>query len=395
MKPMIPPFKRAALATGLLLFTLLSTQCRSVPLSVRMAASEQARFPHLYQFDHGKRLFFGYTQGLGGLAFLKLWQATGDQRYFDYVYQWGDSIVATDGAIHLYNREDYNLDFINSGKVLFHLYDATGEARFRQAMDTLLKQFDGQPRTSDGGFWHKRIYPHQMWLDGLYMASPFLCEYGVRYHRPDLIDEAIHQLVTVAKHTYNPEKGLFYHAWDENRSQRWADPVTGCSPNFWGRSLGWYAMALVDNLDFIPADHPRRGEVLTLVKTLADGMAVYQDVATGLWYQVVDQGGRDGNYLEASVSSMMMYFYAKAVNKGYLPTSYRTNALKAFNGLRKHLLMTDEQGLLTLTQCCAVAGLGGNPYRDGSYEYYINERRRDNDGKGTGPFILGCLELKH
>jgi unsaturated rhamnogalacturonyl hydrolase len=386
-------FKQAALISGLALMGLLTTQCRHIPLSTRMAESEMTRFPQLYQFDHGKRLYFGYTQGVGGVTFMKLWKATGDMRYFDYVYQWGDSIIADDGSIHLYKRSDYNLDFINAGKVLIYLSDATGDPRFRMAMDTLLKQFDAHPRTSDGGFWHKKIYPHQMWLDGLYMASPFLCEYGVRYNRPDLVDEAIHQLVTVAKHTYDAEKGLFYHAWDESRTQLWADSLTGHSPHFWGRSIGWYAMALVDNLDYIPVDHPRRGEVLALVNTLAEGMAAYQDPASGLWYQVVDQGDREGNYLEASVSSMMMYFYAKSVNKGYLPKKWRAKALDAYNGLLKNLLIVDENGQYTLTHCCAVAGLGGKPYRDGSFEYYVNERQRDNDGKATGPFIMGCLEL--
>jgi len=375
------------------LFSLgLFCSCAS-RLSVKMADSEMQRFPRLYQYDHGKRLFFGYTQGLGGMAFMKLWQVTGEKKYYDYVYQWGDSIIAADGSIYLYKRADYNLDYINSGKVLFYLYEATGEPRFRMAMDTLLKQFEAHPRTTDGGFWHKKIYTHQMWLDGLYMASPFLAQYGATFGKPEWIDEAIQQMITAAKHTYDEKTGLFHHAWDESKSQRWADSLTGKSPNFWGRSIGWYAMALVDNLDFIPSDHPRRGEVIQLVVTLAKAMARYQDKETGLWYQVVDQGNREGNYLEASVSSMMLYFYAKAVNKGYLSSDWRKIALRARDGLNKHLIVRNEDGTLSLTHCCAVAGLGGNPYRDGSYSYYINERIRDNDGKATGPFIMGCLEL--
>lgn len=372
---------------------LLSFNGYAEKLSVKMADSEMRRFPQLYQFDHGSRLYFGYTQGLGGTAFLKLWKATGDKKYFDYVYQWGDSIISANGSIHLYKMDDYNLDFINSGKVLFGLYEITGEKRFRMAMDTLLEQFEQQPRTSDGGFWHKKRYPSQMWLDGLYMASPFIAQYGAVFGKPEWIDEAINQLTLVAKHTYDDKTGLFYHAWDESRSQKWADPVTGKSPNFWGRSIGWYAMALVDDLDFIPSGHPRRTEVLAIVKKLADGMLKYQDKQTGLWYQVVDQGNREENYLEASVSSMMMYFYAKASDKGYLPKVYRKAALKAYKGLKKYLIVKNEDGTISLTKCCAVAGLGGNPYRDGSYGYYINERIRDNDGKATGPFIMGCLEL--
>jgi unsaturated rhamnogalacturonyl hydrolase len=224
------------------------------------------------------------------------------------------------------------------------------------------------------------------------MASPFLSQYGATFGKPRYIDEAVHQLLTVAKHTYDAKTGLFKHAWDESRSQKWADPSTGQSPNFWGRSIGWFAMALVDNLDYIPVDHPRRGEVLAVVQTLAEGMHKYQDTRTGLWYQVVDQGGREGNYLESSVSSMMAYFYAKAANKGYLPKRYRNVAVKAFRGLVRYNIV-DQNGQYSLTHCCAVAGLGGNPYRDGSYDYYVGETIRDNDGKATGPFIQACLEL--
>lgn len=362
--------------------------------SQKMADSEMKRFPELWQYDYGKRLYFGYTQGLGGLSFEKMYNATGDEKYWDYVYNWADTIIGKDGSIHLYKRTDYNLDFINAGKTLFQLFSKTGELRFRMAMDTLLQQFEGHPRTADGGFWHKKIYTHQMWLDGLYMASPFLAQYGLMFDKPAYIDEAVHQLITVAKHTYDAKAGLYKHAWDESRSQKWADPVTGHSPNFWGRSIGWYAMALVDNLDFIPVDHPKRTEVLAIVKTLADGMKRYQDPKTGLWFQVVNMGERKGNYLEGSVSSMMTYFYAKAANKGYLPSSYKKVALKSFNGILKNLIKKNPDGTISITHCCAVAGLGGNPYRDGTYEYYIGETVRDNDGKATGPFIQACLELK-
>jgi unsaturated rhamnogalacturonyl hydrolase len=270
-------------------------------MSTLMAESEMTRFPELWQFDYGKRLYFGYTQGLGGTAFLKMWKATGEQKYYDYVQKWGDNIVDNNGNILLYKMEDYNLDFINSGKVLLGLYNETHEMKYRVAMYSLLMQFEKHPRTSDGGFWHKKRYEHQMWLDGLYMASPFLAEYGVTFGKPELIEETINQLLLVAKHTYDEKTGLFYHAWDESRTQKWADKVNGKSPNFWGRSIGWYAMALVDDLDYIQPGNPRRAKVLAIVNKLADGMLKYQDKKTGLWYQVVDQGGREGNYQEASV----------------------------------------------------------------------------------------------
>lgn len=389
--------KTMCMALTLLTVMLLGTSCQPKEQlwSVRMAESEMQRFPQMYQFDHGKRLFFGYTQGLGAYAMLEMWRYTGEQKYYDYVYQWGDTIIAADGRIHLYRPDEYNLDFINSGKVLFDLYAQTGEERFRMAMDSLMDlQMRQQLRTPEGGYWHKKRYPQQMWLDGLYMASPFLAEYGVTFNEPQWIDEVIHQLTLVGERTYDEKSGLFYHAWDSSREQAWADPKTGHSPNFWGRSIGWYAMALVDDLDFIPEDHPRRGEVLDLVTKVAEGMLRWQDQETSLWYQVVDKGHLEGNYLEASVSSMMMYFYAKACNKGYLPReTYWPVANAILDGLIAHRIVENEDGTITLTKCCAVSGLGGNPYRDGSYEYYINERIRDNDGKATGPFILGCIEL--
>ncbi len=358
----------------------------------RFADSEMLRFPEAWQLDHGKRLFFGYAQGVGCCAMLRMWKATGDRHYFDYVERWADSLIDEQGQIHLYDLASYNIDFINSGKVLFDCYRETGKEKYRKAMDRLVGQMRRHPRTCDGAYWHKLIYQHQIWLDGLYMCSPFLSQYGAEFGHPEWIDEAVRQIKLCHTHTYDAATGLYHHAWDESRSQRWADPETGHSPNFWGRSIGWWFMALVDNLDFIPADHPDRGFVLSLVRGLADTLPKYQDKA-GLWYQVLDCPTRKGNFPEASVTAQFMYAYAKAVNKGYLDASYRQYAEKAFDGLQRKLIGENADGSLTLTRCCAVGGLGGNPYRDGSFEYYIGERMRNNDAKATGPFIMGCLEL--
>ncbi len=360
---------------------------------LKMLENEMRRCPQLYQFDYGSRLFFGYTQGLGAKAVWAAWCATGFQRYYDYVYQWMDTIVGPQGQIHLYDPASYNLDFINSGKMLFDLYAATAEPRFKQAVDTLMdKQMRSQPRTPEGAYWHKKIYVQQQWLDGLYMAGPFLAQYGAFSGDRAWIDEAVRQLLLADAHTYDAGKGLFYHAWDSSHEQAWSDE-NGHSPNFWGRAIGWYAMALVDILDFVPENHPQRSQVLDVVGRLAEGMARWQDPHSHLWYQVVDAGDREGNYLEASVSAMMMYFYAKAANKGYLPMTYKRMAGRILDGFRAHLIVENEDGTISLKQCCAVGGLGGHPYRDGSFEYYIHERVRDNDGKATGAFILGCLEL--
>lgn len=359
---------------------------------VRFAESERARFPEAWQLDHGTRYYFGYAQGVGCRAMLEVGKQTSDDTYFDYVAQWADTLIADDGSIHLYSPEAYNLDFINSGKVLFEIYKKTGNAKYRKAMDRLIRQLKNHPRTCDGGYWHKLIYPHQMWLDGIYMASPFMAQYGATFSKPEWIDEAVNQVTLCHKHTFDASTGLYHHAWDESRTQRWADPETGHSPNFWGRSIGWYFMALVDCLDFIPADHPGYQRIVGYVRDLAGSLPHYQD-NDGLWYQVLDCPEREGNYPEASVTAQFMYAYAKAVNKGYIDASFRQIAEKAFDGLRRVLIKENEDGTLTLTRCCAVGGLGGNPYRDGSFEYYINEKIRDNDTKATGPFIMGCLQL--
>lgn len=356
------------------------------------ADSEMRRFPKAYQLDHGKRLFFGYAQGVGCCAMLGVWKQTGEKRYFDYVEQWADSLINEKGEIHLYDLATYNLDYINSGKVLFDLYRETGKEKYRKAMDVLINQLKHQPRTLEGGFWHKLIYRHQMWLDGLYMASPFMAQYGAEFNKPEWTDEAVKQFTLCHKHTYDAATGLYHHAWDESKSQRWADPQTGHSPNFWGRSIGWWFMSLVDALDYIPATHPGRADMISWIQGLAETLPKYQD-KSGLWYQVIDQPKREGNFPEASVTSQCMYAYAKAVNKGYVDKKYRDVAEKALKGLTGKLLAENPDGTLTLTRCCQVGGLGGHPYRDGSFEYYIGEKMRDNDAKATGPFIMGCIEL--
>lgn len=359
---------------------------------ILFADSEMKRFPEAWQLDHGKRLYFGYAQGLGCKAMLQVWEETGDQKYFDYVEQWADTIINDQGEIHLYKVETYNVDYINSGKILFDLYKETGKGKYKLAMDLLISQLKRHPRTHEGVFWHKLIYPHQIWLDGLYMASPFIAQYAVTFDELDWINDVVHQFLITAKRTYDFQTGLYYHAYDESRNQRWANKITGHSPNFWGRSIGWWFMALVDVLDFIPENHPQRIELIHIIQGLADTLPKYQD-NDGLWYQVMDQPDYKGNYQEASASSMFMYGYAKSVKKGYLEKKYLAIAEKAYNGIMNNLIEKNTDGTLTLKNCCAVSGLGGHPYRDGSVDYYVNERVRDNDSKATGPFIMGCLYL--
>ena len=379
-------------STVLFIVFICSETINAQSFAEKFAASEMHRFPKAYQLDNGKELFFGYGQGVGCCAMLNLWEATGDKRYFNYVKEWADTIIDKNGSIYLYQPEDYHLDFIEPGKVLFEVYKQTGNKKYKLALDKLINQLKTQPRTKDGGFWHKGWYENQMWLDGIYMASPFMARYGAEFNQPEWIDEAIRQILVCRKHTYDSKTGLYYHGWDESKSQRWANKTTGCSPSFWGRGIGWYFMAIVDVLDYIPAEHPQRSELISIIQDLADTLPRYQD-KNGLWYQIIDQPERTGNYPEASVSSQCMYAYAKAVNKKYINIKYKSIAIKAYEGIKNHLIRTGSDGILSITNCCKVAGLGGVPYRDESFEYYVGEKMKDNDAKATGPFIMGCIEL--
>ena len=364
----------------------------SLKWSERMALSIMKRHPEAYQIDNRTDMKWDYVHGLVLLSFEKLYKSTGEIKYYDYVKDYADLLIDSTGNIATYKFSNYNIDMINAGKILFDLYATNEDPRYLNAMNTLRKQLAEQPRTTVGGFWHKKRYPNQMWLDGLYMGSPFYAQYTVLFEEGKGIDDVANQFIQMNTHARDEATGLLYHGWDESKEMDWANKETGTSPNFWSRAMGWYAMALVDVLDYFPEDHPKRELLIDYLNQLAIALTSVQD-ESGLWYQVTDMGDREGNYLEASGSSMFAYALAKGANKGYLQATYLDVANKAFDGLTNLLIKVDEDGEVHLTDVCAVAGLGGNPYRDGSYEYYVNERRQDNDPKGTGPFIMAALEL--
>ncbi|WP_434036467.1 glycoside hydrolase family 88/105 protein [Formosa sp. 4Alg 33] len=360
--------------------------------SERMALSEMERSPESYQIDHKEEPKWDYVHGLVLTGFEELYKETHKQEYYDYVKAYADILIDSSGTIATYNISKYNIDMIVAGNLLFDLYNDTKNEKYLIALQTLRKQLEEQPRTSEGGFWHKKIYPSQMWLDGLYMGSPFYAQYTTTFEGGKNLNDVAKQFELIQKHALDPKTGLLYHGWDESKAMDWANKETGTSPNFWSRSLGWYAMALVDVLDFFPEDHPKRPELIGYLNGLAEALTKYQH-ESGLWYQVTDMGDKEGNFLEASGTSMFVYAFAKGANKGYLPQEYKDVALKGFEGMTRDLIKVAEDGQLTLTQVCQVAGLGGNPYRSGSFEYYVNEKKKDNDPKGVGPFILGALEL--
>ncbi len=304
------------------------------------------------------------------------------------------SLVGADGSIAGYREAEYNLDQVNPGKNLFDLPDPDG--RYRKAIDSLAAQLERQPRTASGGYWHKLIYPNQIWLDGLYMAQPFRARYAAERGRSADFDDIARQFLLIESKARDARTGLLRHAWDESRKQLWADPETGLSPNVWGRAMGWFAMALVDCLDWFPPGHPGRLSLAAILGRLAAAAAAFRDGETGLWYQVLDQGDRGGNFLETSVSAMFAYALSKGIRLGLLPEAdYGRVADEALESATARFLSVDAAGRARLEGTCAVAGLGGTPYRDGSYGYYVSEPRKTDDYKGAGPFILASIEYEY
>jgi unsaturated rhamnogalacturonyl hydrolase len=365
------------------------------PWSERLAQSFLLMHPDSISYPtEMKSRKWNYEQGVIMEAFFHLWQETGDSEYVRYIKKNLDHYVDSYGTIHTYRFDEYQLDNITPGKVLLRMYDLTGEKKYRAAADTLRRQLAEQPRTSDGGFWHKKIYPYQMWLDGMYMAEPFYGLYSRMTYDSAAFNDIAKQFILCARHCFDHKSGLYFHGWDERKQQRWANPETGCSPSLWGRSIGWYAMGLVDVLEYIPEHHPQRQALLKILNDVCKNLLPMRDEKTKLWYLIVDRPYEKENYLESSASAMFAYIFAKGSNRGYLPAEYRLRAEETFNGLLKHLVTIDSSGIVHLEHVCSVAGLGGIPYRDGSLSYYAGEPQRRDDFKGYGPFILAAIELE-
>ena len=384
------PAPSAATATSPAPTPISTTTRSSVPLeqlwSVRMAESVVRRNPVVHKE-------WDYIAGLVLLGVDQVGRLTGEPRFAAYVKDNMERVVNADGTIRTYELEEFNLDQINQGRLLFPMYERTRDERYRKAAHLLREQLRRHPRTSEGGFWHKQVYPSQMWLDGLYMAQPFYAQYATTFGEPAAFDDIAHQFLLVARHTRDAKTGLMYHGWDESRTQKWADPQTGLSANFWGRAVGWYAMALVDVLEILPESHNDRAAIVRILQDLAAAITKVQDPVTGLWYQVLDQPSRAKNYHEASASSMFVYALAKGARMGWIDSSYRGVAERGYDGIIEKLITVDADGLVSLNGICAVAGLGGKQQRDGSFEYYVSEPVVANDYKGVGAFILASLEL--
>ena len=337
---------------------------------------------------------WNYEMGVVFQGFERLWRTSGDARYLQYMRKIIDKFITPEGNIRTFKVDEYNLDNIPTGRQLLTLYQTFNDKKYKLAADLLYNQLGIQPRNKVGGFWHKLKYPTQMWLDGLYMAEPFYAEYSLMTGNNQNFDDIASQFVLMERYARDEKTGLLYHGWDESRQQKWANPQNGKSPEFWSRAMGWYIMGLVDVLDYFPKDHPRRVELIAVLERTAAGIVKYQDPASGVWWQVTDKGGQAGNYLESSGSSMFVYGLAKAVRMGYISDSYLPNVKKGYDGLIKNFIETDAKSNVHLTKAVGGAGLGGTPYRDGTYDYYVKEPTRNDDLKATGPFMEACIEVE-
>lgn len=369
------------------------------PNSLRMVKSELVRNPEARTIDFNSDWKWNYTHGLLLQSMMvaaekhKTIEATVDQ----YVKQYLDHMINEDGSIQTYKKSNYTLDHINPGKMLIMAYEKYQNPAYKKAIDTLYSQLQSHPRVAEGGFWHKKSYPHQMWLDGLYMEAPFYCEYAQRYLEGEAQQKAfmdvINQIMVISRHAYDPQNGLYRHAWDESKEQAWCNPETGQSSHVWGRALGWYCMAMVDVLGFLPEDHPGRDSIYTVLRPLCEKIRSLRDKDYGAWYQVMDQGQRQGNYLETSCTVMFAYTFVKGAQNGWLSEDFLETGKQVYDDLNNFFIREDGEDIISITRVCAVAGLGGKNYRSGNYEYYIHEPVRDNDPKAVGPYIMTALML--
>lgn len=361
-----------------------------------LMAHSDAEHPawNLEMIRSGKSNKWNYIDGCMITGILELYEINGEARFLDFADRFLSGFVEEDGHIRTYDPEEYSLDNVNPGKNLFPLYDLTGKEKYRKATERVRSQLSTMPRTPEGNFWHKLIYPNQVWLDGIYMALPFYMEYEKRFDAQKDCQDICQQIANVEIRMRDPETGLYYHGYDASRKMYWADPDTGCSPNFWLRAEGWFILGLVDVLE-IMKDLPMQAESVHLQHMLLDlakALSKYQD-PSGLWYQLIALPELEGNYLETSGTALISAALLKAVRLGFLPESFRAVGEKAFYGIVDHRLTKNADGTPCVTGICLVAGLGGEQHRDGSVAYYLSEPVVQNDAKGVGPLLLAYTEM--
>ncbi|MFN4312724.1 MAG: glycoside hydrolase family 88 protein [Chitinophagaceae bacterium] len=370
-----------------------TTPVAETPLSQQMALTAMKTWPDSFLIGNDKTAKWRYDQGVILKGIEDVWKQTGDGSWFRYLQQCMDFFIDANGGIRGYKPDEFNIDHINNGKILLLLYQVTEKPKYKKAADLLRQQLREHPRTDAGGFWHKKVYPYQMWLDGLYMGQPFYAQYAQLFHDDTAFNDILKQFRLIEKNARDPKTGYLMHGYDESRQQIWADKKTGLSPHVWGRALGWYGMALVDVLDYFPKQHEGYTELVGYVKRFAEMAVKLQDARTGLWFDIPDFADRKGNYAEASASCMLTYTLAKATRMNYIDDRFRQAAIKAYNAIQQKFLVVEE-GVLHLNGTVSVSGLGGKPYRDGSFNYYMSEPVVQDDPKGMGAFILCAAEME-
>ena len=349
---------------------------------------------NLEMIRSGKCNKWNYIDGCMITGILERYEITGEARFLDFADRFLSGFVEEDGRIRTYDPAEYSLDNVNPAKNLFTLYDLTGKEKYRKALELVRSQLSTMPRTPEGNFWHKLIYPNQVWLDGIYMALPFYMEYEKRFDAQKDCEDICRQIANVEIRMRDSKTGLYYHGYDASRKMYWADPDTGCSPNFWLRAEGWFILGLVDVLE-IMKDLPMGAESVHLQHMLLDlakALSKYQD-PSGLWYQLIALPELAGNYLETSGTALISAALLKAVRLGFLPESFRAVGEKAFYGIVDHRLTKNADGTPCVTGICLVGGLGGEQHRDGSAAYYLSEPVVQNDAKGVGPLLLAYTEM--
>lgn len=372
-----------------------------------MAISEITRYPKPYYLDftdpakrpNGK---WSYVMGIELEGMLDAWKACQNPEIEKYIKEYPAKMIDAKGNVTGYDLKEYNLDNVRTGRFILRMNRLFPEAKTagtQKAVETIFQQLQGQPRTKAGVWWHKAIYHDQVWLDGIYMGLPFYTlscdELKGTKNAKKYYDDAVNQIGETFRRTYDEKTGLWKHAWDETHTMFWANPVTGLSQHTWARAMGWFTMAMIEILDALPENYARRGEVIEMLQKAMTAVVKYQDESTGVWYDVMDVNNPK-NYLEATASSMFAYCLLKGARLGYLDSSFKEAGVKAYNGIIKNFIKVNDDATISLTNCCAVSGLGPekSPNRDGSFEYYMSEPIRDNDAKGIGPFIWASLEME-
>jgi unsaturated rhamnogalacturonyl hydrolase len=362
-------------------------------IASKIVQSTINQYPNIADFPiyAPNRWNYEYSYFLAGSY--KLGKKKNHQAFIDFPQKWVDSFIGeNDFNEGVYDMSEYKLDDVIPARLAILFHQQTGNPKYKAIADTIALQMKRQPKTSDGGYWHKQIYPNQMWLDGVFMGDVFSMQYAQAYNQPEWYDEAVHQIKLIYKHTVDPKTGLLYHGWDESKNPVWAHPQKGTSPEFWGRAVGWYAMALVECLDYLPENHPERKNIIKIFQDVSASVKKYQDKKTKLWFQVLDKGDKPGNWIETSCSAMFAYAFAKGNHKGYLDQAFLTSAQQTYDGLLKNYIYVDEKGNLHLDRTVKVGTLNIKTSK-GDFQYYITTECRIDDYKGLASFLYASIEL--